>query len=339
MLKIEKNIDLTPYTTLKIGAPAEFFAILKSREDLEEAIAWAKKNQRSIWILGGGSNVLISGKVKGLVLKNEIVGMEIKKQGRASAIVEGKSGESWTRFVSFTLKRGLSGLENLFLIYGTVGGAPVQNIGAYGVELKDVFDSLVAIDLKTGKEKIFQSDDCRFGYRDSVFKNKLKGRYFIYSVAVKLKKSLSLKLDYGSLRDKLVEQGIKKPSPKDVAAAIMEIRNSKLPNPGVLPNAGSFFKNIEISRSAYKQLLKRYPDMPSFAATATRVKIPTGWLIEQAGFKGKRISSVGMHEKQALILVNYGGANAKEAIALVKKVRAVVKKKFGLDLETEVNII
>jgi UDP-N-acetylmuramate dehydrogenase len=339
MLNIEKNKDLSPYTTLKIGAPAEFFAVIKNREDLGEAIAWAKRNKKAIWVLGGGSNVLISKKVKGLVLKNEIRGMEIKKDGAISAIVEAKSGESWTRFVNFTVENNLSGLENLFLIYGTVGAAPVQNIGAYGVELKDIFHSLTAIDLKTGKEKIFKSADCHFGYRDSVFKNKLKGRYFIYSVAVKLSKKPSLKLDYGSLREKLLEQGIKNPSSRDVIAVITEIRNSKLPNPGILPNAGSFFKNIETSMASYKRLLKEYPSMPSFPVSATRIKIPSGWLIENAGFKGKKFGSVGMYEKQALIFVNYGDASANQAIVLVKKIKSAIKKKFGLDLEEEVNII
>ena len=269
MINIEKNVDLTPYTTLKIGAPAEFFAVIRNREDLEEAILWAKKNKKSVWILGGGSNTLISKKVKGLVLKNEIKGMEIKKENKSSAIIEAKSGESWTRFVNFSVNNNLSGCENLFLIYGTVGAAPVQNIGAYGVELKDVFSSLIAIDLKSGKEKLFKADDCRFGYRDSVFKNKLKGRYFIYSVALKLSKKLSLKLDYGSLREKLTEKGVANPSAKDVIDVIAEIRNSKLPNPGTFPNAGSFFKNIEISISAYKKLLKEHPDMPSFPVSAS----------------------------------------------------------------------
>ena len=339
MLKIEKNKDLTPYTTLKIGAPAEFFAIIKSREDLNEAILWAKRNKKAIWILGGGSNVLISKKIKGLVLKNEIRGMEIKKETAASAIVEGMSGESWTHFVNFTIERGLSGLENLFLIYGTVGAAPVQNIGAYGVELKDVFHSLTAIDLKTGKEKIFKPVDCHFGYRDSIFKNKLAGRYLIYSVAVKLNKKPSLNLSYAPLRANLAEKGIKKPSSKDVIAAIMEIRNSKLPNPGTLPNAGSFFKNVETSAAVHKKLLKKYPDMPSFPVSTTRVKIPSGWLIEKLGFKGKRFGHVGMSEKQALILINYGGASARQALALIRKIQSAVKKKFGLDLEAEVNIV
>ena len=211
MLKIERNVNLTPYTTLKIGAPAEFFAVLKNKEDLLAAIAWSKDNKKPIWILGGGSNVLISQKVKGLVLKNEIKGMEIVEKNNNQVFVEAKSGESWTKFVNFTISHGLYGLENLFLIYGTVGAAPVQNIGAYGVELKDVFYHLKAIDLKTGQEKIFAFKDCQFGYRDSIFKNRLQGKYFIYSVTVKLKKEADFKLDYGSIRQELEKKGITKP--------------------------------------------------------------------------------------------------------------------------------
>jgi UDP-N-acetylmuramate dehydrogenase len=338
MLKIEKNVDLTPYTTLKIGAPAEFFAVLKNKEDLLAAIVWSKNNKKSIWILGGGSNVLISQKVKGLVLKNEIKGMEIVEKNNGQVLVEAKSGESWTKFVNFTISHGLYGLENLFLIYGTVGAAPVQNIGAYGVELKDVFYHLKAIDLKTGQEKIFALKDCKFAYRDSIFKNRLKGKYFIYSVIVKLKREANFKLDYGSIRQELEKKGITKPYLSDVVRVVQEIRNSKLPNPGILPNAGSFFKNVEINPAEFKKLLKKYPKLPNFPA-GKKIKIPAGWLIEQAGFKGKKIGPVSMYKNQALILVNHGGAEAKQVFALMKKIKTTIKKKFGLDLKEEVNII
>ncbi|MFA5023579.1 MAG: UDP-N-acetylmuramate dehydrogenase [Patescibacteria group bacterium] len=339
MLKIEKNILLTPYTTFKIGSTAEFFAVIKNREDLQAAIVWAKDNKKEIWILGGGSNVLISKKIKGLVLKNEIKGMEVLEKNEQFALVEAMSGESWTKFVNFTTSRDLYGLENLFLIYGTVGAAPVQNIGAYGVELKDVFYHLRAVDLKTGHEKIFALKDCHFAYRDSIFKNKLKGKYFIYSVTVKLKRAPEFKLDYGSLRQELLKRDIKKPYLSDITKIIQEIRNKKLPSPGLLPNAGSFFKNAEISVVKFKQLSKKYPKMPHFPVDKKTVKIPTGWLIEQAGFKGKRLGPVRMYEKQALILVNHGQAEAKHVLALVKKVKAAVKKKFGVDLQEEVNVI
>lgn len=339
MLKIERNIDLTNYTTLKIGAPAEFFACLKSTEDLLEAIAWSKKNKKQILILGGGSNILISKKVNGLVLKNEIKGLEIVKKDKNNIFIEAKSGESWTRFVNFTLENKAYGLENLFLIYGTVGAAPMQNIGAYGVELKDVFDSLKAVDLKTGREKIFTLADCHFAYRDSIFKNRFRGRYFILSLTVKLTRRPNFKLDYGTIREELNKAGIKKPTAKELIDVIQKIRNSKIPSPAILPNAGSFFKNVEISQSQFKDLKIRYPEIPSFPGLKNRIKIPAAWLIERAGFKGWKYGSVSMYEKQALILVNHGGAKGKDVLNLVKKVKLAVKKAFGLDLVEEVNIL
>ncbi|MFA5131332.1 MAG: UDP-N-acetylmuramate dehydrogenase [Patescibacteria group bacterium] len=339
MLKIEKNFNLAPLTTFKIGQAAEFFAVIKSLADLREAIEWAKINKKVIHIIGGGSNILISGKVKGLVLKNEIRGIEILAREDDYALVEAMSGESWTKFVSYTVSHDFYGLENLFLIYGTVGAAPMQNIGAYGVELKDYFYHLKAIDLKTGHEKIFAAADCKFGYRDSIFKNKLKGKYFIYAVTMKLKRAPDFKLDYGSIREELLKKGISEPYQSDIVKVITEIRNSKLPNPGVLANAGSFFKNAEISRRKFAGLLKKYPNIPNFPVGKATVKIPTGWLIEQAGFKGKQIGPVSMYEHQALILVNHGGATAKDVLSLVKKVKAGVKKKFGIEINEEVNII
>ena len=339
MLKIEKNVVLAPYTTLKIGAAAEFFSVIKSREELLEAIDWAKSHKQKIWLLGGGSNVLISKKIKALVLKNEIKGIDLVEKNDDYALVEGKSGESWTKFVNFTVSHDLYGLENLFLIYGTVGAAPIQNIGAYGVELKDTFYHLKAIDLKTGQERIFALKDCQFGYRDSIFKKRLKGKYFIYSVTVKLKRRAELRLDYGSIRAELKQRNISQPSITDVVKVIQEIRNAKLPNPGVLPNAGSFFKNVTVSVRRFQALKNKYPLIPSFPADQGGLKIPAGWLIEQAGYKGKKIGPVGMYEKQSLIMVNYGGASARQALALVKKVKAAVKKKFALDLVEEVNII
>jgi UDP-N-acetylmuramate dehydrogenase len=339
MLKIKEKVALAPFTTLKIGGEADFFAIVKSYTDIIEAIAWAREHKQPIYILGGGSNVLISGPVKGLVIKNEIKGSEISEKTDDYVLVTGFSGETWSRFVKFTTDHDLYGLENLFLIYGTVGAAPVQNIGAYGVELKDVFYHLKAIDLKTGHEKIFATQDCQFGYRDSIFKKRLKGRYFIYSVTVKLSRQPNFKLDYGSIREELNKKGIADPRLIDVVRTIEEIRNNKLPNPAVLPNAGSFFKNAEISRAQFNKLAKKYPDMPSFPVGRTKVKIPTGWLIEQAGFKGRKVGPVRMYEKQALIMVNHGQAEAKHALALVKKIKAAVKKMFAIDLEEEVNII
>jgi UDP-N-acetylmuramate dehydrogenase len=339
MLKIEKDHSLIKYTTLKISSQADYFAVIKNKSELLEAIKFAKDNQQAIFVLGGGSNVLLTNRIKGLLIKNEIKGIQVVKKNKDTILVEASSGEIWSKFVSYTVENKLYGLENLFLIYGTVGAAPVQNIGAYGVELKDYFYQLQAIDFKSGKEKTFSITDCRFGYRDSIFKNKFKGKYFIYSVTLKLLSKPNFKLNYGSIGAALINKGIKKPTAIDVIKTIEEIRNSKLPNPFVLPNAGSFFKNPEVNLQIFKKLLQQYPDMPSFPVSRTKVKIPAGWLIEQVGLKGKKFGPVRMYEKQALILVNEGGASAKQVLNLVAKVKLAVKKKFGLDLSEEVNII
>jgi len=340
MLDIRENEILTPYTTLKIGSKAEFFVVVKKRQELLEAIVWARDNKKKISILGSGSNLLISKKVAGLVIKNEIKGIKMLASNETEAVIEAKSGELWSRFVSFAVDQHLYGVENLFLIPGTVGAAAIQNIGAYGVELKDVLSYLIAINLNSGRSKAFCVDDCRLAYRDSIFKNSLGGKYFIYSVVLKLSKKEKFKLDYGSIKNRLKSKGVKKITLAEVIAVIQELRNSKLPNPVLIPNAGSFFKNPELNKIEFKKIQKKYPHIPHFPASSkTKIKIPAAWLIEQAGFKGKRFGSVGMYEKQALILVNYGQATASQALALVKKIKAKVKKDFKLDLEEEVNII
>ncbi|MEI6835617.1 MAG: UDP-N-acetylmuramate dehydrogenase [Candidatus Falkowbacteria bacterium] len=335
MLEIKKNVLLADYTTLKIGSRAEFFAVIKNLEDLKAAIVWARQNKQTIFVLGGGSNLLITSKIRGLVIKNEIMGAQITAETQDEAWLTGNSGEIWSRFVHQAVTLHLYGLENLYLIYGTVGAAPVQNIGAYGVELKDIFDSLVAIDLQTGKEKVFKIADCQFGYRDSIFKKKLKGKYFIYQVTVKLSKKPKFKIDYADIK---AELGRKKPNLSNVVAAIFKIRNSKLPNPIVLANAGSFFKNPEISVADFKKLAKKYPDIKSFPS-GKKIKIPAGWLIERAGLKGKKFGPVSMYEKQALILVNHGGATASQVLRHIDRVQAAVLKQFSIKLEPEVNII
>lgn len=339
MLKIEKNTILAPYTTIKIGSTAEFFAIVKSRDDIIEAINWAKANKKAIMILGGGSNMLITKKIKGLVIKNEIKGVKIVEKNKDYALIEGASGESWSKFVNFAVSHDLYGVENLFLIPGTVGAAPVQNIGAYGVELKDCFYHLKAIDLKSGDEKIFSFKDCKFSYRNSVFKKELKDKYFILSIILKLATQADLKLEYGPISDSLKAKGIKKPSLKDLINIIQEIRNSKLPNPAVLPNSGSFFQNPIISSAKFKKIAKKFPDMPNWPSGKDKIKLSAAWLIEQVGFKGKKIGPVAMYEKQALVLVNFGQANARQVLNLVKKVKSSVSKKFAVNLKEEVNII
>ncbi len=340
MLKMEKQVDITSYTSLKIGAKASYFAIISSEAELAEAYQWAKTHKLGIFVLGGGSNILISKPLKALVLKNELKGIRVVRESAASAWVEARSGEWWSTLVNFVVERNWGGIENLYYVPGTVGAAPVQNIGAYGVELKDSFYSLRAYDLKTGKEKIFTADECKFAYRDSVFKGKYKGRYFILSLTLKLSKKPKLKLDYGDIKIKLNEQGIKKPNIRQLAEIIRQIRDSKLPNPSQLANAGSFFRNPEISNGAFKKLQSKFPDLKFFPASQKgKVKIPAGWLIEQAGFRGRRYGNVAMYEKQALILVNYGGASSKQVLAHINRVQKAVLKKFAIKIEPEVNII
>ena len=340
MIKIENNKDISQYLTMKVGAQAQFFTIVKTKEDLIEAIDFANDKELSIFILGGGSNTVITKNLSGLVIKNEISGFDVVTQDETEVIIEAMSGESWMRLVHFITDEGWYGAENLASIYGTVGAAPIQNIGAYGVELLNIFDSLLAIDLKTKEEKIFKLEDCHFAYRDSIFKKEEKGKYFIYSVKLKLKKQASFKLEYGSISEKLAEQGIKHPTPAEVARVVSEIRLAKLPTPSVLPNAGSFFKNPEINQKAFDILKESYPEIPGFVNQDTGlVKVPAAWLIEQAGFKGKQFGSVGMYEKQALIMVNYGDASGQDIIDMVNRIKRKVKDYFAIDLDTEVNII
>lgn len=339
MIKIDKKVPLGPLTTMKIGSLADFFTIVRSEAELKEALAWAKKNKQTIFVLGGGSNTLFAKPFKGLVIKNEIQGLKIIKKTKSFAWLESASGESWARFINFNIKNNLFGLENLFLIPGTVGAAPVQNIGAYGVEIKDNFVSLRALDLKTGQEKIMTAAACRFGYRDSVFKNKYRGRYFILSLIFKMSLEPKLRLEYRAIPDELKVEGILKPTLRDIVNIIHKLRSDKLPNLALFPNAGSFFKNPTISEAVFKKLKTKFPDIKSFTDKPGKIKIPAAWLIEQAGFKGRKIGRVGMYEKQALILVNYGGASAKEVLRLAYKIQIAVKKKFGLELELEVNIV
>ena len=324
---------------MQVGSIADYFVVVKELPELLEVVSWSRDNHQKIFILGGGSNTVFSQSFSGLVIKNEIKGLSHQEQIDGSILVKAKSGENWSELVDYCVSHNWRGIENLALIYGTVGAAPVQNIGAYGVELKDVFYELEAIDLVTGEIKIFTAPDCAFGYRDSIFKQSLKGRYFIYSVTLRLDKKSPLKLDYGSIREELIKRGINEPGVKDVAEAVKFIRQSKLPDPLVLPNCGSFFKNVEVDSDAFSRLLADYPEMPNFSLPSGLVKIPTAWLIEQVGFKGRRLGAVSMYEKQALVLVNHGGATSADILNLISSVQKAVRDKFGLDIEPEVNIL
>ncbi len=339
MIKIERNQDLSKYNTLKMRAVAEYFVVIKSESDLQEAINWAKDKEKKIFVLGGGSNVLLKPQVDYLVLKNELKGMKKVKEDDNFVYLQAFSGEWWTSMVDMAISNNWAGVENLYYIPGTVGAAPVQNIGAYGVELKDTIFSLEAINLISGETEVFNKEDCQFGYRDSFFKRN-PNKYLITKVVLKLNRELNLKLDYGDIRQKLTEANILDPSIKQVAEVIREIRDSKLPNPAVLANAGSFFKNPVIEKDLLEDLMKKYPDIKYFDNTGDDlVKVPAAWLIEKAGFKGKRLDKVGMHDKQALILVNYGEAAYQDVINLINLIQGKIKEMFSIDLELEVNII
>jgi UDP-N-acetylmuramate dehydrogenase len=338
-LEILENIKLSDYTTFKIGGLAKFFVVVKNEEELKTALNWANKKGEAIFILGGGSNTLFSDQgFSGLVIKNEIKGMEIISENENEVIVRAYSGEVWSRLVYFTINNGLYGLENTFYIPGTVGASPVQNIGAYGTEVKDVLFNLSALEIKSGEQKIFNLEDCGFAYRGSIFKRDLKGKYFILWVEFKRSRSGKLNLNYPDVQRVLEERGIKEPSLRELTEIIREIRDSKLPNPAVIANAGSFFKNPVIRAEHFEDLKEKFPDIKSFA-DEKGIKIPAGWLIEQCGFKGKNFGPVGVYEKQALIIVNHGGAKQEDVLNLVKEIKREVKNRFNIDLEEEVNIL
>ena len=337
---IQENVSLKPYNTFGIEVQTRYFAEASSEADLETILDWYRAQKNGpLLVLGGGSNVLFTKNWPGLVLKISLQGRSVHEQ---CAI--GAAGESWHEFVLWTLDQGLYGLENLSLIAGQVGTAPMQNIGAYGVEIKDVFDSLKAININTGKVKTFTHQDCGFGYRDSVFKQAEKGQWIITEVKFKLSSTPQLKTDYGTIQTTLQAHGITKPTPQQLSQAVIAIRQSKLPDPSQIGNAGSFFKNPVIKGSVLEKIQAHYPDIPYYeVATPTgedqNYKVPAGWLIEKTGWKGHNRQTHGVHDKQALVLVNYGGASGHEIWQLAQEIQQSVKKHFGITLTPEVNVI
>lgn len=308
---------------------------IKSEKELIEKVTGTNRKYK---ILGGGSNILLTSDVADTILKNEIKGIEIIEDNNEFCLVKAGAGENWHELVLWSLNNNLGGLENLSLIPGCVGAAPVQNIGAYGVELKDVLVGLDGVFIPEGKRKSFENKDCQFAYRNSIFKSSLKDLFCITCIVIKLSKHAELKLEYGNIRAELGKLGIKNPTIQDVSNAVIKIRNSKLPDPKVLGNAGSFFKNCLITSSEYQILKKHFPDIPGFNERDGRVKVPSGWLIEQCGWKGKRKGNAGCYDKQALVLVNYGQANGKDILSLAEDIINSVLGKFGITLIPEVNI-
>ncbi|HHP7242371.1 MAG TPA: UDP-N-acetylmuramate dehydrogenase [Cyclobacteriaceae bacterium] len=335
-MKIYNNVSLRDLNTFKIDVKADFFSSVKSLEDYND-IMNSYSHHNNI-LLGGGSNILFINDIHGLVIKNDISGIRKIDENTHYIWIDIGSGENWHDLVLYTISNGWSGLENLSLIPGTVGAAPIQNIGAYGTELKACFHSLRAIDKTSGKIVQFNKEDCEFGYRSSVFKTKFKDTYFITSVILRLSKSFQPNIAYGSLK-KTIEMMDQKPSAKSVSDAVIKIRESKLPDPEILGNAGSFFKNPVISKELFDSLSSKFQDMPHYNLDEGTYKIPAGWLIEKSGWKGRRLGDVGVHDKQALVLVNYGNGTGKEILNLAHDIKESVRELFGITLQPEVNII
>ncbi|MDN3587887.1 UDP-N-acetylmuramate dehydrogenase [Pedobacter aquatilis] len=338
MLQIQENISLKPYNTFGIDVKANYFAEIFEVEDLKELFKSEIISTQKILIIGGGSNMLFTKDYDGLVIKISIKGIKSTENGSQILVTAG-GGVVWNDFVNYCVEHNFAGVENLSLIPGTVGASPIQNIGAYGVELKDVFESCEAFEIKTGEIKTFKFNDCHFGYRESVFKGELKGQYIITSVTFKLKTEANVNTSYGAIEAELHKRGIEKPGIADVSAAVSHIRVSKLPDPSTIGNAGSFFKNPVIEKYEFADIVAKTPDVVHYPTADGKIKLAAGWLIEQCGWKGKIHGQTGTWKNQALVLVNHGNATGSEVYNFSEQIIDSVKSTFGVTLEREVNIL
>lgn len=337
MIEIQKNISLKPFNTFGIDVKAKSFISIKTIDDLQRLII--SKRDEPKFLLGGGSNMLLTKDIEDLVVHLDIKGIQVVDENEEHVFIKANAGENWHDFVLWCIDNNFGGLENMSLIPGNVGTAPIQNIGAYGVELKDNFVECEAMEKQTSLIKIFSKSDCNFGYRNSIFKNELKGKYIITSVTFKLtKKNHKLNTSYGDIEKELKTNNINSPSIKDISNAVITIRQSKLPDPNELGNSGSFFKNPVISKEQFDIFISKFPEAPSYKVSETEVKVPAGWLIEQSGFKGQRFGDAGVHKNQALVLVNYGNASGAEIWDLAMKIKHKVLTLFGIEINPEVNI-
>jgi len=337
-VQIQNNISLKPYNTFGIDAKAKHFVSANNIDDLKQILSIKKYPNKLI--LGGGSNILLTKDFEGLVIHISLKGKEIIKEDDNTVIVKVEAGENWHEFVLWCISNNFGGIENLSLIPGNVGTAPIQNIGAYGVELKDIFEACEALSLKTKTLQSFSKLDCNFGYRNSIFKQEEKGNFIITSVNFKLSKNKHhLNINYGAITSQLKLLQVSNPTIQDISKAVISIRESKLPNPKEIGNSGSFFKNPVILKTHFNTLFKNFEDIPSYPISDNEVKVPAGWLIEKAGFKGKRFGDCGVHKNQALVLVNYGNAKGKDILNLSKLIQKTVRRLFGISIESEVNIL
>ncbi|MBF0673718.1 UDP-N-acetylmuramate dehydrogenase [Pseudomonas sp.] len=337
-LLLKEHLSLKPFNTFGVDVCAQLFAEAHDEAHVREALALAAQRALPLLVIGGGSNLLLTKDVEALVLRMASLGRRILSDDDQRVVVEAEAGEPWHPFVLWTLEQGLVGLENLSLIPGTVGAAPMQNIGAYGVEIKDVFAGLTALDRETGEVRDFALEDCAFGYRDSLFKQQ-PGRWLILRVRFVLQRHSTLHLDYGPIRQRLEAQGVQAPTALDVSRAVCEIRSEKLPDPARLGNAGSFFKNPLVAAPLAERLRAEHPDLVAYPAANEQVKLAAGWLIERAGWKGFRDGDAGVHARQALVLVNYGQATGSQLLSLARRIQADIAAKFGVTLEIEPNVL
>ena len=337
-MKVFKDYPLLLHNTFGMDVKAALFIEYGSVEELKEVLRMPEVKEGRWLHIGGGSNLLFTGDYPGAVLHSAIKGHEIVKENGEEVIVRVGAGEVWDDFVAYTVAQGWYGAENLSLIPGEVGASAVQNIGAYGVEAKDLITEVEAVDVNTGEERVFKNEECGYAYRESVFKLSLKRRYVLTQVSFRLKKTPSYQLDYGNVRAELEKRGCGL-TLENVRQTIIDIRNAKLPDPKIQGNAGSFFMNPMVSRSQFEALLAQYPQMPHYEVDAHRVKIPAAWMIDQCGWKGKQLGRAGVHDKQALVLVNLGGATGKEIIRLSEEIQKSVSEKFGVCISPEVNYV
>ena len=337
-MEIQNHFSLRNHNTFGIEANAKQFVAVHSIEELKSVLAENKTKNK--FILGGGSNMLLTKDIDALVIHIDLKGKKIVEENDDFVWVESQAGENWHEFVMWTIDNDFGGLENMSLIPGNVGTTPIQNIGAYGTEIKDTLVSCKAMKIDSLEMRSFDNAECHFGYRESVFKNEVKDQYIITSVVFKLtKRNHKINISYGDITSELQKLNIKNPTLKEVSNAVITIRQSKLPDPKVLGNSGSFFKNPIVSKSDFDTIHKKFPEMKFYEISETEVKVPAGWLIEQAGFKGKRFGDAGIHKNQALVLVNYGNATGQEILNVSKEIQDTIYKKFGIQIEAEVNII